>query len=102
MQHIYSDILLNLRCDNVRQGLAPAFVFIIYILWVLRTRDVGDAVPYKLASTFMRENVGEGLCALPRKSNDVYKHNPSASQTRHLPLHKGGIFVLQKGWCEKM
>jgi len=25
------------------------------------------------------------------KSNDVYKHNPSASQTRHLPLHKGGI-----------
>ena len=80
---------LTLVEDNVGQGLAPAF-FIIYILWVLRTWDVevrlcpdpfvalrhfpykGNlTVPYKLAPTFHRENVGEGLCALPKKSNDV-------------------------------
>ena len=33
--------------ENVGEGLAPAVVFIIYILWVLRTWDVEDAVPYR-------------------------------------------------------
>ena len=58
-----------------------------------RQKGLGKAVP-----PTTRENkaliliiVGEGLCALPKKSNDVHKHNPTTTIVVPLPLTREAL-----------